>query len=96
MIQQVEEKKKEEEEDEKGRCMCACVCVWVYGGKGGGVGGSSHKAQQVSHHPTVQEFRLQHCNQLGSKSKVQVHFTLLQYIAARMVSMCIYGKIAVW
>lgn len=66
---------------------CMCVCVKERGG-----GADSHRAQQVSHHPTVQEFRLQHHNRLGTKSKVQVHFTLLQCIGARIV--CVFSVCA--
>ena len=54
-------------------CVCVCVCVCE--------GADSHRAGQVSHQPTVQEFRLQPCNRLGSEeTKVQVHFCSLTFL----------------
>ena len=74
VIQRVEEKSEEKEE---GRAVCVCVCVCVCVSEGA----DSHRAGQVSHQPTVQEFRLQPCNRLGSEeTKVQVHFCSLTFL----------------
>lgn len=74
----VEEKKEEEE----GRGVWMCMCVWG--------DSDSYRAVQVSHQPTVQEFRLQLHNHLGSKeSKVQVNFSPL-WLCWCVFSMCVY------